>query len=195
MKIDSISDRLFFTADHHFGHENIIKYTNRQFKDVAEMDEAMIQSWNETVPRDGIVYYLGDFTLRDWSFAKPIFDRLSGRTIYVLTNPWHHDRLWLPGVRIMAELPRLRLRPPIVVLESDELGDGTYPMAITLCHYPMGQWDRKHHGAWHMHGHSHDQYALDVTPGIIDVGVDAAYRMTGEYRPLSWSECVEALEV
>ncbi|WP_258934193.1 hypothetical protein [Nesterenkonia pannonica] len=49
----------FFTSDHHFGHANIIRYCDRPFADVAEMDEAMIDRWNETVSPDDEVWVLG----------------------------------------------------------------------------------------------------------------------------------------
>lgn len=47
----------FYIADMHFGHKNIIRYDNRPFGSVEEMDKALIQLWNETVGSDDIVLY------------------------------------------------------------------------------------------------------------------------------------------
>ena len=55
--------KLFFTSDHHFGHKNILKFSNRPFTNVQEMDEIMIQKWNEKVQPEDEVYHLGDFGL------------------------------------------------------------------------------------------------------------------------------------
>ena len=40
---------IWFTSDHHFGHENIIKYCDRPFNSVGHMNAAMIEAWNGAV--------------------------------------------------------------------------------------------------------------------------------------------------
>lgn len=47
-------DKLFFTSDTHFFHRNIIKYCDRPFETVKEMNEDLITLWNTTVPKDGL---------------------------------------------------------------------------------------------------------------------------------------------
>ena len=54
---------IFFTADTHFFHRNIIKYCNRPFHSVGEMNETMIANWNAVVKPRSIIYHLGDFGL------------------------------------------------------------------------------------------------------------------------------------
>ena len=54
----------FLTSDTHFGHANIIKYCNRPFKDVEEMNSTIIRKFNERVKEDDICYFLGDFCFR-----------------------------------------------------------------------------------------------------------------------------------
>lgn len=76
---------LWFTADHHFGHANIIEYTNRPFDNVEQMDEALITAWNDVVEDGDLVYHLGDFTLSDWPFAKSVLQRLNGNFWFLYT--------------------------------------------------------------------------------------------------------------
>jgi len=173
-------DKTFVTSDHHFGHENIIRYCDRPFGDVAEMDREMVRRWNEVVGPTDPVFYLGDFTLEDWERAWAYFLRVNGR-IKMLSYPWHHDGRWLLNVEPDYHL---ELLPPMVVLEIPELGDGTYPLAVTLCHYPLEIWDRKHYGAWHLHGHSHGN--CPAAPRRLDVGVDCH-----EFRPVSLAEFIQ----
>ena len=49
-------DKLWFTSDTHFCHENILMYCNRPFKNVVEMNNMLIQNWNNSVkPDDDII--------------------------------------------------------------------------------------------------------------------------------------------
>jgi calcineurin-like phosphoesterase family protein len=177
---------VFFTADQHFGHENIIKYCDRPFGCVEGMDEHLVQRWNEVVGPTDIVYHLGDFTLFNAGAAIEYFSRLNG-VIRVLRYPWHHDGRWIPKIADMMNGCRSKgghivtFHPPMVALEFPEYGSGKWAKPVILCHYPLAEWDRKHYGAWHLHGHSHGNHRGEGA--ILDVGVDS----TGfvGYRPVS----------
>jgi calcineurin-like phosphoesterase family protein len=164
------ADKIWFTADHHFGHANIIKYTNRPFASAEEMDAELVRRWNEVVKTDDVVFHLGDFTLGGWQDARKYFCQLKGK-IGVLGNGWHHDKRWMANEVMYWSYNDLAvdILPPMVVLELNVGRD--HPLAIVLCHYPLAEWDRKHHGAIHLHGHSHGKHKGE---GLIwDVGVDA----------------------
>jgi calcineurin-like phosphoesterase family protein len=170
---------IWFTSDNHFGHENIIKFTNRPFNSVEEMDAAMVNHWNAVVEPSDTVYHLGDFCLGDANMARRYFAILNGH-VKILGNPWHHDRRWLnwdmytgPDAEDIVEV-----LPPMVVLEFPEYGDDRYPQVLVLCHYPLAEWDRKHYGAWHLHGHSHGHSHGKA----FDIGVDCNH-----FRPISLS--------
>lgn len=54
---------IYFTSDHHFGHENIIKFTNRPFDSVEDMDQELIKRRNSGVNTYDKMYDLSDFRL------------------------------------------------------------------------------------------------------------------------------------
>lgn len=53
--------RIYYISDLHFGHSNIIRFDNRPFSNVQEMEETIVKNWNERVAKDDVVYILGDF--------------------------------------------------------------------------------------------------------------------------------------
>ena len=167
---------IFVTGDHHYGHKNILKYCNRPFQSLWEHDTTLIDAWNNVVGKKDVVYYLGDFSLGRTSFVIDIFDQLNG-IIHLLYYPYHHDANW---GRKKIEIVNMDKVLPIVVLEV--------PNIIIMCHYPFEIWDRKHYGSLHFHGHSHGM--LPKISNRLDVGVDNAYKLLGEYRPFSLNEAI-----
>jgi calcineurin-like phosphoesterase family protein len=79
---------VFVTSDTHFSHENIIKYTNRPYKDANHMNEDMIKKWNSAISKKDKVFHLGDFSLRKPEDCGSIIERLNGKIILVGGN---HD--------------------------------------------------------------------------------------------------------
>lgn len=67
---------VWFTSDTHFGHENIIKYCDRPFKDVIEMNQVMYDNWNAIVAPEDEIYHLGDLAL--FKKDSPLIELLSG---------------------------------------------------------------------------------------------------------------------
>src|SRR5258706_15269140 len=53
----------WFTADFHFGHANIVRYCNRPFATVDEMDQAILERLNASVKINDMLYFLGDFCM------------------------------------------------------------------------------------------------------------------------------------
>jgi calcineurin-like phosphoesterase family protein len=197
---------IYFTADQHFGHENIIKYCSRPFDNAEHMDHELVLAWNRMIGEDDTVYHLGDFCLGNEHQARDYFHQLNGR-IFILGNAWHHDRRWLPivgQVRTSGKLPstglapfwsashhQVTILPAMHVLEFLELGVGGHSLGVTLCHYPLAVWDRAHYGAWHLHGHSHGNHRGEGK--ILDVGVDN-YDLAN-YAPVSLDTIIKIMEV
>ncbi len=85
---------VFFLADTHFGDGNILRYENRPFATVEEMDRELIRRWNEKVGAGGTVFHLGDFSARGEEEDRAILSQLAGEKVLVLGN---HDRHRTPA--------------------------------------------------------------------------------------------------
>ena len=70
----------WFTSDTHFNQERTLELSKRPFKSVEEMNETIIERWNEVIKPDDIVFHLGDFG--DYTFIK----RLNGKINLMMGN-------------------------------------------------------------------------------------------------------------
>ena len=165
----------WFTADTHLGHENVIRYCNRPFPSVAEMDEGLIENWNQAVNPDDVIYHLGDFTLLGKEPANAYFQHLNGR---IRVIPGGHDHRWLgKGDYLSGSGHPVSILPPLRTIKVS-LPDPDQPQLIVLCHYSLRVWDRSHYGSWHLYGHSHGN--LLPLENSLDVGVDC-----WDFQPIS----------
>src|SRR5574343_877744 len=56
--------RMFAGADYHLGHGNIIKYSNRPFKNSDDMNRKLIANHNMRVKSEDYFFHVGDFCFR-----------------------------------------------------------------------------------------------------------------------------------
>lgn len=166
---------LFFTADTHFHHRNIIKLCSRPFEDEQEMDEFMISEWNRTVDKDDTIYHFGDFAWKSIKRARQILDRLNGRKF--LCRGTHDGR-----VSKLAEYFK-EIRDSFMI----EVNGG---QLIFISHKIQKTWPESHRGSWHLFGHSHGKlntYA-EQHGKLLDVGVDSH-----NFRPWSLKEVAQVM--
>jgi calcineurin-like phosphoesterase family protein len=153
----------WFTADTHFGHENIIKYCNRPFKDADEMDETLIRNWNERVTKGDTVFHLGDFCFKRSHRGKDIVDRLNGDIILIKGN---HDKK--QSIKTIID--------SMVVYYNGH--------RIWLTHYP--EWANPLMVT--LAGHVHEKWKINYPAKrrgfpIVNMGVDV-----WDFRPISLEE-------
>jgi calcineurin-like phosphoesterase family protein len=182
-------ENTLFLSDSHFNHTAMLGYCNRPFNFVTEMNLHMVEEWNKRANNKTIIYHLGDVTLEGKETAQEFFGKLLGQ-IRVLEYSWHHDKRWLnKDVYYSKNGVPVQILPSTVILEVTDYFNTGWNLPITLYHNPIGDWDRKYHGAWHLHGHSHSNYIPpNSTDLILDVGVDSAYKILGKYAPFTFAE-------
>lgn len=146
---------VLFTSDTHFGHAGIIGMCQRPFRNVRDMDEALIANWNAVVSDRDVVWHLGDFAHRgDPVRLRAIFERLKGQKFLITGN--HDDAA-------TRALPWQAPPVPMAEIVVDHV-------RLVLCHYAMRDWPYRHRGAISLFGHAHGRMA--GTPQSVDVGVD-----------------------
>ena len=176
-------EKTFFTSDTHFGHANIIKYCARPFENTEEMDKVLIENWNKKVPKDGLVYHLGDFAWGTINYWERIREQLNGEIILIYGN--HDDRL-LYNERMHRLFKE-------VTPQKKVWFDKT---CIYMNHYPFlcfgGAWEGLD-ATWQLFGHVHSnprseegldhKRLVNCFPTQYDVGVD-----NNNFTPISFDE-------
>lgn len=198
---------LYFTADTHFGHGNIIQFCERPYRNVEEMDADLIHQWQDTVGDDDDVYHIGDVTLADFKTFTEYVRELTGQ-LHII--PGSHDTRWLhvwnervtwleedtlatsvKNVKTASGHQVLVYQPLHSMLKDsykDLMDEEQAPPTIVLCHYAMRTWDRSHYNSWHLYGHSHGD--LPSIGMSMDVGVDV-----WGYKPISLPLIAEKMQI
>jgi calcineurin-like phosphoesterase family protein len=143
---------IWLVGDTHFYHTNIIKYCNRPFSSIDEMNEKLIENWNRVVKASDTVYHLGDFGFAKKELLLAAFKRLNGNK-HLIRGNHDKDSLKLPWAS-----------------QHDLFDFSCDDKFYALCHYPLRTWNKSFHGARMCHGHTHGM--LKPWGWSCDVGVD-----------------------
>lgn len=160
---------IWFTSDTHFNHQNILRYCNRPYASVEEMNFALVHNWQQTVKAGDDVYFLGDFCISREKYAREILDMLPGRKFLITGN---HDNAKIKTA------PNWAMVSPYHELQLPNL-------LLVLCHYPFAVWNRCHYGSINLHGHSHGTFKR-LSSRQVDVGVDC-----WDYKPVSLADVLD----
>lgn len=164
----------FIIADTHFGHENIIKYENRPFNNVDEMNTKLIKLWNSVVGKNDLVYVLGDFTLsRKIDVIKALVNQLNGRKILIMGN--HDTRKPKDYIECGFEVATRRpmMVEPGVILMHEPFDDESFIASNYIYFF----------------GHVHTNHTLmDEYPNCMCVSIERI-----DYRPIDLDECIKRL--
>lgn len=212
--------KVWFTADTHCFHKNITygesvwdnKETGcRRFDTTQEMSRHIVDQINKYVGQDDMLIHLGDWSFGGieniWNFRK----QLIVKNIYLCIG--NHDN----NIRKNYILPNVYRAEPYSSILLDGKGihqsDNEYPdyveaqslftvvddyMEIMVdkdlfccMHYPIDEWNDRHHKSYMLHGHQHGNNTYKK--GRLDVGIDNAYKLFGEYRPFSYEDVKQIL--
>jgi calcineurin-like phosphoesterase family protein len=187
---------IWFTSDTHYSHTNIAgpkisswKSGWRNFDSVHQMNSALVEGINKYVQEDDVLYHLGD-----WSFGGEA-NILNFRNLLICKNihliRGNHDE------HIGSDLcftDSGDLFDPLQLFSSvnDVLTLKLGKTKIFLSHYSHRVWSGSHKGVIHLYGHSHS--SIPDLGKSMDVGVDVAKKMFGEYRPFSIDEIMRIMD-
>ena len=173
---------IYYTSDLHLGHENVIFFDKRPFKDRDEMDRVLIDNWNSRVEKDDTVYIVGDFCYRSGYSADWYLKKMKGHKVLIIGN---HDGAVLKNSVALSMFDSVE--------KMMEIKDGD--KRICLCHYPIAEWDGFFHETWHIYGHIHNNKNASNDYMKNQKRALNAGCMINSYMPVSFDELVRNNEL
>lgn len=179
---------ILFTSDLHLGHSNVLDACNRPFASIEEMNESLIERWNQKVSAKSEVYILGDFSWRSQVDVRIYLDRMKGKKHLIVGN---HDYKLVKKLDNPEKYFESVSHMQLINLENK---------LITLCHYPMIEWNRSRYAleqenstSWLIHGHIHNdregmafKFIKDNLPCALNAGVDI-----NNFEPVTFQDLLE----
>lgn len=132
-----------YIADLHFSHNNVIKFDNRPFATVEEMNQTLVDNWNSVVKNEDTTYILGDFCwLKEAEWIK-ILDKLKGNKVLIEGN---HD---------LKKMSKTLKDKFTYIKEKDEISD--CGKKVIMSHYPeMAYKSSYNKKVFMLYGHVHN---------------------------------------
>lgn len=134
---------IFFLADPHLGHTNVLRFDNRPFDNIEQHDQCIINNWNLKVRDNDEVYVLGDISWYDVPKTAEIYENLKGKKHLILGN---HDRKYGRSTELRKVFIEITDYKEINVDNRD----------LILSHYPIPCFNKHFYGAYHFYGHVHN---------------------------------------
>jgi len=143
----------WFTADCHFGHNNIREYCNRPFSDISTMNAVLIKNWVDTVGKDDTVFHIGDFSFMNKQATEDLLAQLPGRIVFLKGNHEGHPKTVTESAIIRYEGHSVHL---------NHYAERANPFMLSLVGHVHDKWKIQYH------------MNEDGTKGfpIVNVGVD-----------------------
>lgn len=185
---------IWFTADSHFGHKNIVRACStwndkamcRDFASIEEHDTYLIDQLNRRIRPCDTLFHLGDFGF-GFAWRNSLLEFRARikceRIILVIGN---HDHIFEPEENVVERSIFAKVKH----LHYGKISNRHF----VLCHYAMRTWPWRHFGAIHLYGHSHGNLPDDPNSFSLDVGVDTSLFGHERYTPYGLEEVVGIVE-
>jgi len=172
--INGHSTQVWVWSDQHFGHNNILTYSNRPFPNLDLMHECMVLNHNDYVAPDDISIWVGDVAFLKDDDANEILDQCNGYKILIVGN---HD--------IYKKKVKNLNFDETHILKYVNVRYGVRDLQFLFTHYPLHNFKIKDK-TFNIHGHEHVNHMYTNTPRHVNVNCE----LHG-YKPINFTSIAE----
>lgn len=168
-KINLADHKVWVWSDLHFGHKNIIEYSERPYPDVLTMNEHLVRNFNDYVGPDDVSVWVGDVAFLPDEVANRYVRRCNGKKILVVGN---HD-FYKGALKKLTSFDEIHIVYPYEV-------DG---VSLIFTHYPLPTVPAK----WiNVHGHEHIARVMSAGR-TTHINVNCEFH---QYKPIAFEDIV-----
>lgn len=159
-------------SDLHFGHKNIIKYSDRPFADISDMDRRLIDNFNSVTNKDSVSIWGGDITFYDENRSTEIVTECNGYKILIVGN---HDFSY--NSKVLKNMGFDEVYLLMTYVDND--------VSLLFTHYPT-----KVAPDWvNIHGHEHiGKFSPTFSKDRQHININCEFH---SYKPLPMTQVVE----
>ncbi len=170
-------------SDMHIGHDRDFIWKARGYSSPEEHHEDMLYWLSYAIGTSTTCISLGDLTFKaDVAMRKLIWPNIYNDSFKAILG--NHDAKFIEkcslGDRNLGDAAMLKL-------DTNEV--------VVISHYPMLEWPSAYHGAYHLHGHCHNNLAPETYRARrMDCSTDCLIRIFG--RPVAdLDELLEYIDI
>lgn len=151
--------KIWATSDTHFNHINIIKYCDRPFTNIDDMNSTLIHNWNSVISNEDIVFFCGDFIFARPSEAQELTQRFA--------NCLHGHKIIIKGNHDFKKFRYIESGFEAEFFQEMHIG------RFLFCHRPdnLKEWHNNYDFVFY--GHTHQNYPEETWINCINVCLDA----------------------
>lgn len=168
---------IWLISDTHLGHNKEFIWKARGFNSVQEMNDAIIERWNEVVKYDDVVYHLGDFIMGDLDSGITLIKQLKGKIKLAIGNHDTQNRL----------ISFCNLYNFDDVQFGYRLKKGKKSFLLTHYQVLTGNFDNSK--TYSIHGHTHSSNPFCEYDLMYNVNCDAH-----NCRPVAWEDMIAEIK-
>ena len=194
MKLNINESKIWFSSDLHLGHTNICKGVSkwenkencRPFNTIDEMNTCIINNINSLVEQNDYLFLLGDTLMGKKNYIS-FLKRITCKNVFLLRGN-HCNKNKLQNItNYLGDYIELYINKQLVICS----------------HYPLLSFRDMNKGSIMLYGHCHGgiskskhlvaKYYNNLK--TLDVGIDNAYRIYGDYIPFNYSDILNILKL
>lgn len=160
---------IYFMGDLHYNHENVLKFDNRPFKNVSEMNNFLVNELKTKLTENDILFDLGDmFWKTEESIIRNFIDEIPTKNIYKILGNHDNENLFKYSLcnkfKALGDLFDVNIK----YMEKN--------YSIVLSHFPILSWRGKAYGSINLHAHCHgniDEFNNSSSDLRVDIGFNS----------------------